>query len=365
MRWSKALDENGLAFTRQWEWEAEALAQRRGLSLKAMEDYDYFYRGTSDRPSLAINDRVSMILRSAYLRALHQGLDTGSLDLNEAERNGRRAGILADPGLWAVSPSQQPPWWPTAPAENSGEGVDDQLARLAAEALQQLLDRTRIEDETVVFAAGPIGNWSHLYANFEVRAFLQAAHGPLKPSRAELEGLPWIGCTPSRTSIAGVGYSARAEMSTMIGDWLVAPLSWMLRADSDLWLVPERQRRGTHLPASWLFPSAPSISCLGDELRITVGDEPVARYRYWHDELRERHYRNTHGRVGCELRVRRNWLEPQLSAGATLCWLATLRVSDRKRYEEEFEESGRLLNWTIGGSRMIWPQPWFVPEPST
>src|SRR4051794_12107565 len=42
--------------------------------------------------------------------------------------------------------------------------------------------------------------------------------------------------------------------------------------------------------------------------------------------------------VGSELLLRQGCLEPQLAAGASLCWIVTLSIAKRGEYENTFED---------------------------
>jgi hypothetical protein len=137
-------------------------------------------------------------------------------------------------------------------------------------------------------------------------------------------------------------------------------LSSKLRLD---WLLPERDQRGLHLPATWLFSGAPTIDTDGEQIHITFGDKAVARFHYWNDELRERHYIGAGSRVGGELLICRNLLEPHISAGATLCWVVTLSITQRGEHKERFGNPEVVGTWLVGGSRLVWPDPWRPPSP--
>ena len=63
-------------------------------------------------------------------------------------------------------------------------------------------------------------------------------------------------------------------------------------------------------------------------------------------------------RAGGELLLRRKWLAPHLSAGAHLCWVATLVLAKRGEYQRTFDEPRFSTSWVIGGSRNVWPKPW-------
>jgi len=73
--WANNLDKYGIPFTRQWQWEVDNLANQQGLSLRLNAYFGYHFRRGSDGSSLAINDRLSVVLRSAYLRALHWSIN--------------------------------------------------------------------------------------------------------------------------------------------------------------------------------------------------------------------------------------------------------------------------------------------------
>ena len=72
-------------------------------------------------------------------------------------------------------------------------------------------------------------------------------------------------------------------------------------------------------------------------------------------------------RISCggELLLRQDCLEPQLGAGATLCWIVTLSIAQRGEYEDTFEDPQIVGNWLVGGSPIVWPNPWLPPTPSS
>lgn len=356
-RWASKLDRSGIPFSRQWGWEVVELAQQQGLSLRLNASFDLHYQGRADGLAIAISDRLSVVLRSAYLRALHWSIDEAALDVDEAEIHARRVGVMADPALWSVRPSERPDWWPTDPGDADGL---DMLCDAVGRAVRDRLQKRDPEDgEVLLFAAGSVGNRPRFRAEVVIRAFLQCANGPLKPHQEELAELSWIRCAtvPGRLSLPG-SYMAVDAYAETFGDWLVAPLAWWLQADTHEWLLTERQTRGIFMPATWLLPEPPTIDTDPGQVLVTLGDRPVARYDYWHDELRERHYYGTGSRVGGELMIRREWLEPHLEAGATLCWIVTLSVAQREEYKERFDEPQVVGTWVIGGSHIVLPKPW-------
>jgi hypothetical protein len=96
---------------------------------------------------------------------------------------------------------------------------------------------------------------------------------------------------------------------------------------------------------------------------------PVVSYRYWNDELRERQYRGVGSRMGAELLIRREWLQPHLDAGATLCWVVTLSIAQRGEYEEQFGEPQVVGTWPSLGAISCGPNPGYLriqanPRPS-
>jgi NACHT domain len=356
--WAQELD--GLSFSRQWAWEAGLLAGQRKLSLRPNENFNYHYRDNSERPGLAINNRVSAILRSAYLRALHRCIETKVLASHEANKHARFSAILADPSVWAVHPSARPDWWPKDPGESDGI---DTLAVAVGEAVQRLFSMPRSGD-TLIYASGPVGTRTRLYADLSIKAFFQSAVGQRTPSRGDLESQRQVFCerVPARISLSGGSYAPSTDVASYLDDWLIAPLAWWLDDDTHDWLLPQRQTRGIHLPATWLFAAPPQVVAAADELRVLVSGSTAATFKYWHDGLRERHYRNTGARVGCQLVVGDDWLERQIEDGAALCWLVTLTVTKRGQYSGEFDETPASVSWLKGGVRMVWPNPWKPPS---
>lgn len=364
-RWATELDSAGVSFSRQWEWETVQLAKKLGLSLRPDAHFPHHYRGVVNKPSLSINDRLSTVLRSAYLRALHYFLEEGTLDNDRVQIHARRVAVMADPVFWTVRPSECPTWWPVGPTNPDGE-LDGLFEAIGKAVNDRLANRDPNEGEILAFAAGPIGNQPRFRATLFIRAFLQAAYGPSKPPSEDLVEIPWIACQaiPPRLSLPGT-YARLGRSTGCVGDWLMAPLAWMLRSDTAAWLLPDRHGRGIYVPPTWLFSDSPRISSESDHIRITLGDQVVARYRYWYDDLRERNYVGADSRAGCELLIRRESLEAQIKEGASLCWVVTLSISQRGDYKEPFGEPHKVRAWVIGGSRMAWPLPWQPPSPDS
>ncbi len=48
-----------------------------------------------------------------------------------------------------------------------------------------------------------------------------------------------------------------------------------------------------------------------------------------------------------ELLRRQDCLEPQLGAGATLCWIVTLSIAQRGEYEDTFEDPQIVAKWAL------------------
>lgn len=359
---ARKLDSKEYSFSKQWEWEAFNLAKKHGLSLWPDAHYDHHYRENSDAPPLAINDQLSMTLRSAYLRTLHWSVDRNLIPKNIAEVHARFVAILADPVSLAIAPSPRPQWWPPDP----GDSEDPEVFRgIVARTVVDHLDRKGSEDAEVLFyAAGPLGSGTHFRADLKIRAFLQAAHDSMKPPADEVAQIPEIACQPipPRMSLTGTYLSFDEQHAGFVRDWLLAPLAWEFLPEVQDWLAPMRQRRGIHLPALWLLPGAPTINSSAGHINITLANQSVGRYHFWCDDLHERWCPRAPSRVGGELRGQRQWLEPHLKAGAQLCWLVTLSLFPREKYGDRYSKRPLVRSWLAGGSRIVRTMPWRLPD---
>ncbi|KUK47893.1 MAG: hypothetical protein XD74_1515 [Actinobacteria bacterium 66_15] len=358
-RFALELDKGGIPFTRQWQWEAQQLAEETGRPLPRPEYFDSFYRGGVDGPALAVSDRVSTLLRSAYLRAL--GFFRLRMPLPVVQRHVRRVAAMADPSTWAVRPSSRPGWWPSDPGDAGGL---DLLAHEVGQAVATGLDQWhKAGDEVLAYAAGPVRVRSRAHAELEVRGFLQAAYGATAPSAEDIASSSSPGCllNPPRLSLPG-GYSGFEDAADYVGDWAVAPLAWFLLSETQDWLLPERQMRGVHLPALWLFPEEHVMVRTGpQQVAVMLGEEQVARYEYWNDDVHERTHLGAFSRVGAALLMKRKWLDAYLEEGATLCWTATLSMSERQQYKERFGRPQVVGTWLLGGSSIVRATEWSPP----
>jgi hypothetical protein len=68
---------------------------------------------------------------------------------------------------------------------------------------------------------------------------------------------------------------------------------------------------------------------------------------------------------GGELLRRQDCLEPQLDAGATLCWIVTLSIAQRGEYEDTFEDPQIVAKWLVCGSHIVTAKPLAAPTPSS
>ena len=192
--WAEGLDASGVGFSRQWEWEATQLAREHGMSwlLNRGASTNCHYWDPVSNQALHISDRLSVLLRSAYLRALHWAMERNGLDEAQAGSHAARAAVMADPKLWAVRPSTPPAWWPGDSANESG------IDTLAEEVGQAITNRLESEDsgndEVLLLVEGPVGSREGLHAELTIRAFLQSAHGSAEPSQEELVDMPLVGC---------------------------------------------------------------------------------------------------------------------------------------------------------------------------
>jgi hypothetical protein len=188
-----------------------------------------------------------------------------------------------------------------------------ETSKVIGEAIRSSLENhDPAEEEILLYAAGPVGNRSHLRAEIEIRAFIQSSCGPIQPSQEELIEIPRIGCRPiSPRLYFPMAYTVFDEghIALRIHDWLIAPLGWRFTPEREMWLQPDRQVRGIYLPAARLFPDQPIINSESDQLVVKMGEQQVAHYHYWNDELRERDFLGSFSRVGGELVIRREWLD--------------------------------------------------------
>ena len=360
--WAGILDSSGVAFSRQWQWEAIQLAGEHGMSrvLTGGPSANHHYWDWVDNQALHISDRLSVLLRSAYLRTLHWAAASDRLGEAEADSHAVRAAVMADPRLWAVRPATRPAWWPRDSA--NGPGIDT-LAEGVGRAIANRLERQGPDaDGVLLFAGGPVGSCDGQHVEFTIRAFLQSAHGPDEPSEHELVDMPRVGCQlEPRVLFVDGTYSPAGPYAVPLGDWMVAPLSWRLMCDTRGWLIPERYIRGLFVPPSWLFPSGVEIKAEPGQVSVRSGDCVVGSYRYWHDELRERHQQGAGSRAGCELVVSREWLDPHLAAGASLGWIGALSIAERVGDREGLGQAQVVGTWLVGGSRIVRPNPWLPP----
>lgn len=354
--WAGSLDDLGIGFTEAWRREAAALAPGYGLSLRRNAHFDDFYRGGSRDRSLAINDRMSMFLRSTFLRVLRRMHEQGLIDADVSRWMAQRTGILVDPSRWAVNAQPRPSWWPADPGIVSGI---DALPQAVSRALEARLSGST--GPVLAYAGGPIGSREHMHAELEVRGYMQAAFGGQRPTDSELAALRSVpSCTDSRRLGVVGGYWSLDDYASMARDWLLAPLTWRVEPGVFDWLLPERHQRGLRAPAGWLAPSL-TLTPVAEGVRAVAGSAIVASYHYWHDDLRERHYYGAGARVGAELLVERGPVQAQVDRGASLCWVATLHVARRGEYEDRFGEPALVGTWVVGGSRLAFPRPWSPP----
>jgi hypothetical protein len=232
------------------------------------------------------------------------------------------------------------------------------LAQTVWQAVSHRLQSNDNNEEILAFAAGAVGNRADLCAEVQIQAFLQSAHGEMKPSQNKLAAkILKVSCSSVQPQSFYVPYTQ--QYANFVNDWLVAPLAWRFYSNAENWLLPQQQTRGVYLPATWLFPnSEPIINTEANQIAIMLNDEQIAHYHYWHDELRERFWYGTGSRVGSELLIQRKWIEPHLAAGAKLCWLVTLTVAQRGEYKKEFDKPKTVGTWLIGGSHIMMPIHW-------
>jgi hypothetical protein len=193
-RWADSLDRSGIDFSLRWEREVACLARERKVGLDPSSHGADHYHGGVRGPLLAINDRISEVLRSGYLRALNWAVASAGLDEEVARRHARRAGVMADPEWLSVPPTVRPAWWPVCPPS---EDRVDRLAEAVGSAVSTRFsgwDGSR--SEITAYAAGPVGHWPDFGAELRIRAFLQSALGPYKPRAENLGTCSEFICRP-------------------------------------------------------------------------------------------------------------------------------------------------------------------------
>jgi hypothetical protein len=353
--WADSLEDAGADFWRQWQWEASSVGERLGVAIPAGRWAPSHYDGGADGPALAISDRVSVVLRSAYVRALQWAVEKGSIEGERANSHARWTCTMADPICWSVRPSAPPPWWP----RDTGEANDvDALGGVIGDA-ERYLASQKASDEVLVYAAGPIGNRPFFRAELTIQAFLQAAEGPGEPAPEEvaLQTTPLCYLLPSRVSLGGTYIQGEGHV-TRLEDWTLAPLACRVEKHTIDWLLPQRQTRGLFVPPPWIIPDTPTIGTSESEVHVVAGGRRVARYQYWHDDFRERLHHGAGPRVGAVLLIERHLLERELARGASLCWIATLSVAQRKEHRALFGNHRIVGSRLIGGSSVVRATPW-------
>jgi len=344
-----------IPFLNQWAFEWAEKVHRLGIELNTdVFSYWGYYRG----PRIQASDaRLSEIYRSAYLRTLAWAVDKGWLDLGGARTLALRT-CPVDVGLWAITPSRQPEWWPSG--EKRSLAIEDAPVQIG-HAVRELWEETTGELEEgklLGVAAGRIGTGNTVY-DLRIHGVIQKCVGPTQP---DIEKIVSWNASQVVTGIQGMDLldNARLEVGDhqseprAYGDWLVYPLACQI----DLPTVPRwhywRLYHGIWAPNPHIVEGEIAIDCSSSELAYREDSDLLGSWSDWVEELRERDMPDVPPFSGSVLLLERAVVEDLAGRlHGNYCWLVELRAFHRNSAHENVEQIPSYLKF--GTQRLVTP----------
>lgn len=336
---AKRLERLGVSFVAQWAYEWELLLKELGLT---PSEKPLYFAGREERDHyVAFDSLLSEVYRSSYLRSLAYAVTMGFISERESSILAARTCPI-DMGLWKLSPSRKPEWWPET--DVSTDVLDLVPTKIWAQVKAlwaQQFDSA--SSQVIACASGRVYDSTSVVYDISIFGLFQKAFGPSRPEPERIVEWCLSGPTvsPQFPSLTIEGVLSRNNPDALIAnlaDWSLLPCATQLVP----WTVPRwqywRALRGVWVPASYLARSPMILRCHGDSLQLIDGDSVIGEWHDWNSGLHEKADANLTPANGQCLLVDRGLVEAFAEdTKSVFCWVCRLDGFYRKSDYEPFE----------------------------
>ncbi len=327
-----------LPFQRQWAYEWERIIKRTNLPLSGPPFY--FVRGY-DKTYVQVDVPQSEAYRSAYLRALAWAVDIGELPPDLAQVRALEC-CPVDVGVWKITPSNKPVWWPRADIGITGLDTTPGQVWQQVEALWK--DQQRgTSKQLLAHASGLVFSNETSVCDLEIHSMFQRFEDKQNPQLEDV--VDWLSHRHRNFPIqmrATLGGPIRPEpidaYRCRFAGWSLVPTTFRVEGwTTPRWQIPQLYR-GLWTVAPYLVDRECELLCDNVSLKLQNGKHQIAQWQAWHDGLEERWYADVPPATGEWL-----WMDQDLVGNfgaktkSNFCWIVRLKFYHRQRSSESFK----------------------------
>ncbi len=330
----------GRPFIAQWAYEWELLLEE--LELTPSEGPLYFVGRQERDHYVAFDSLLSEVYRSSYLRALAYEVTRGVItELNSIILAAQTCPI--DIGLWKLSPSSKPQWWPKI--DVSTDVLDLVPTKIWAQVKDLWAKQfDSVSSQVIACASGRVYESDTITYDISIFGVFQKAFGPSCPGPKKIVewylSMPWV--HPQTPSLNVEGVLPRVDFNAQradLDDWSLLPCATQLFP----WTAPRwqfwRAFRGVWVPASYLARSPIILRCNEDSFQFSDGGTVIGQWYDWNSGLHEKADANLTPANGQCLLIDRKLVESfAKDTKSVFSWVCCLNGFHRKSDYELYEE---------------------------
>ena len=332
----------GLSLTKQFTFELATLRELHGDS----PEHALRFAGTREdgfHPGwYTLTDEIAA---SAYLRTLAWAESNYDMPWGYVWHLAATVAPV-DLGLWEVTHTSRPEWWPNFDTQLIPESIEAQITAVIQKA-NDAANAWESEEDVVLAANGCILQSGLVYHELTIRSFFQKANGPLRPSTAEIlestcDCRAWV--NQKFSSIRFEGTVSIDEKILRTGDWLIMPCSGTTHPTAAMSWQAWRSIRGIQCPTDALSDEEIHAVCHQNSVEYESSEGIIATWRDWSSGLSATSIMGVPPDTGWVLTAPRRIVD-RLSRQAKmrLCWVWEVKSLFRdSRYEapKEYRHQG-------------------------
>lgn len=318
------------------EWHALTNVEKPVMS----QDSIRYWMGHSLENYSSADTVISEIYRSSYLRALAHLVAKLRLPFDTASYLTCVACPI-DIGLWAISPSTKPSWWPSLNADV--KAIDTSIAEIweQVSSLWEARQTLSVDNFALAAANGTI-NQGNVFYQLRIIGLFQKAHGPQKPDPDivadwYIDSQEVVKNQDSLFRFSGELTRTNKKCTQFFDDWSFTPITATVSP-----IVVTRWQPWRHsisVPSKCLPINKLSFQCTSDAVTFFDGDYKIGYCADWTHGITERSHYDLPPNAGHILSIDQDLLDRYAKEHrAQFCWLCTItRYYPKKSSDEEYE----------------------------
>ena len=336
---------SGFPFANQWAFEWEAV---RASSAAPLSGFPYHFLVSSverSGVSAQIDQRQGDVMRSAYLRTLHCGVQLWGLPKHIAYDAAQRC-LPVNRGLVQIEPIDRPTWLGELPDACAKDGAP--LEHLVREILAA---GSAVEGLVPVDIDIPLSREVGEFATLSIScALVSEDYIPLPANQAvRLRGAGWQlpvgslfeGLAPQLDTKDPFQPVVRGKCMPLCAQVFPFPFGYW---HGDLFHL------GLNLPAAYAFDAPIAYKCKGGAILTEMGQIPVGRWRTWNDHWTLLYAKGGHTRCGGLSEMRASDIRAAADRlSLRVGWTADLKIWHRERSYDDLKLNYRTAHFLDDG----------------